>query len=239
MRKAGPILILLIGSLALAHRLLARAPASRLDRAPTAPWRPVETKLGLDLEGGLRVEYQALPGRGQVADARRHGRHQGHRRAPGEHRPASPSRSSRPRAPTASSSSCRASPIPKPSARLVGPDRPARLRAARARPRSHGGPDARPQAPTRRCSAATRSRRRRSAPTRTAARPSTSCSRTTAPNLFARLHRARTSAATSRSPSTARSISAPVIQNSIPNGQRPDHGRRARPASRRRTPRTS
>ena len=31
---------------------------------PTSPdgaWRTIETKLGLDLEGGLRVEYQALP----------------------------------------------------------------------------------------------------------------------------------------------------------------------------------
>ena len=37
--------------------------------------------------------------------------------------------------------------------------------------------------------------------------------------LFARLHRRRTSGATSRSPSTATVISAPVIQNSIPNGQ--------------------
>ena len=42
------------------HRLL---PDLRIPD-PTSPdgaWRTIETKLGLDLEGGLRVEYQALP----------------------------------------------------------------------------------------------------------------------------------------------------------------------------------
>jgi preprotein translocase subunit SecD len=60
MRKAGPILILLIGVLALAIDF---APGLRLpDSASTdGTWRTVETKLGLDLSGGLRVEYQALP----------------------------------------------------------------------------------------------------------------------------------------------------------------------------------
>src|SRR4029453_12202779 len=32
-------------------------------------WRTVQTKLGLDLEGGLRVEYQALPKDGQSPNA--------------------------------------------------------------------------------------------------------------------------------------------------------------------------
>jgi protein-export membrane protein SecD len=53
MRKTGPILILIIGILALI-----------IDFVPglTVPWdntRVFETKVGLDLQGGLRVEYQA------------------------------------------------------------------------------------------------------------------------------------------------------------------------------------
>jgi len=64
MRKAGPILILLIGVLALAINL---APGLRLPDSTSAEgtWRTVETKLGLDLSGGLRVEYQALPVEGK------------------------------------------------------------------------------------------------------------------------------------------------------------------------------
>ncbi|TFG69497.1 MAG: protein translocase subunit SecD [Thermomicrobiales bacterium] len=64
MRKAGPILILLIGVLALAIDL---APGLRLPDSTSAEgtWRTVETKLGLDLSGGLRVEYQALPVEGK------------------------------------------------------------------------------------------------------------------------------------------------------------------------------
>jgi preprotein translocase subunit SecD len=60
MRKAGPILILLIGVFALA---LDFWPGLSLPDSQSADgsWRPVETKLGLDLSGGLRVEYQALP----------------------------------------------------------------------------------------------------------------------------------------------------------------------------------
>jgi protein-export membrane protein SecD len=59
MRRAGPIIILVIGVLAL---LIDFFPGLRLpDSAATdGQWRLVETKLGLDLEGGLRVEYQAL-----------------------------------------------------------------------------------------------------------------------------------------------------------------------------------
>jgi protein-export membrane protein SecD len=58
MRKTGPILlIVIIGLVALFIDL---APGLRLPDA-TSPdgQRPVETKLGLDLQGGLRVEYQA------------------------------------------------------------------------------------------------------------------------------------------------------------------------------------
>ena len=60
MRKAGPILILLIGILALAIDFL---PGLQLPDSSSADgsWRPIVTKLGLDLEGGLRAEYQALP----------------------------------------------------------------------------------------------------------------------------------------------------------------------------------
>jgi preprotein translocase subunit SecD len=60
MRRTGPIIILIIGVLAL---LIDFFPNLRLPDASATDgqWRLVETKLGLDLEGGLRVEYQALP----------------------------------------------------------------------------------------------------------------------------------------------------------------------------------
>ena len=56
MRKAGPILILIIGVLAL---IVDFVPGLRLPDGSAEGSRPVETKLGLDLRGGLRVEYQA------------------------------------------------------------------------------------------------------------------------------------------------------------------------------------
>jgi len=64
MRKAGPILILLIGALAL---LVDFFPGLAVPDSQSADgsWRPIVTKLGLDLEGGLRVEYQALPVEGK------------------------------------------------------------------------------------------------------------------------------------------------------------------------------
>src|SRR4029077_16851812 len=60
MRKAGTILILLIGILAL---IIDFVPGLTLPDSSSADgsWRKVETKLGLDLSGGLRVEYQAVP----------------------------------------------------------------------------------------------------------------------------------------------------------------------------------
>ncbi len=59
MRKAGPILILLIGILALTIDFF---PGLHLpDNTSTDGTRLIETKLGLDLRGGLRVEYQAQP----------------------------------------------------------------------------------------------------------------------------------------------------------------------------------
>ncbi len=65
MRRAGPILILLIGALAL---LVDFFPGLSLPSAdsPDGSWRPITTKLGLDLEGGLRVEYQAIPVEGRT-----------------------------------------------------------------------------------------------------------------------------------------------------------------------------
>jgi preprotein translocase subunit SecD len=62
MRRAGPALILLIGVFAL---IIDFFPGLRLpDFAGGGAPRVVETKLGLDLKGGLRVEYQALPKNG-------------------------------------------------------------------------------------------------------------------------------------------------------------------------------
>jgi protein-export membrane protein SecD len=57
MRKAGPFLILIIGILAL---IIDFVPGLRVpDSAAADGSRPIETKVGLDLQGGLRVEYQA------------------------------------------------------------------------------------------------------------------------------------------------------------------------------------
>ena len=57
MRKAGPILILVIGLLAL---IVDFVPGLSVpDSASENGNRVLETKLGLDLQGGLRVEYQA------------------------------------------------------------------------------------------------------------------------------------------------------------------------------------
>jgi len=58
MRRAGPILILVIGLLALAVSFL---PLPLPPDSTTGESRVLETKLGLDLQGGLRLEYQVLP----------------------------------------------------------------------------------------------------------------------------------------------------------------------------------
>src|SRR5947207_8268956 len=57
MRRAAPWLILVFGLAALLVDFWPnlKLPFGGSDNAP----RPVETKLGLDLQGGLRVEYQA------------------------------------------------------------------------------------------------------------------------------------------------------------------------------------
>jgi preprotein translocase subunit SecD len=65
MRRAGPVLILIIGVVAL---ILVFAP----NLTSPVSGQPIETKLGLDLQGGLRVEYQAqqvgdrIPGAGDM-----------------------------------------------------------------------------------------------------------------------------------------------------------------------------
>ena len=56
MRKAGPFLILIIGVLAL---IIDFVPGIHVPDSSSADGRLLETKLGLDLQGGLRVEYQA------------------------------------------------------------------------------------------------------------------------------------------------------------------------------------
>jgi preprotein translocase subunit SecD len=65
MRRFVPVLIVIIGVAAL---IIDFWPGLKLpDFAnPDGGSRPVETKLGLDLSGGLRVEYQALPAGGKT-----------------------------------------------------------------------------------------------------------------------------------------------------------------------------
>ncbi len=66
MRKPGPILILIIGLLALVVDFV---PGISVPDAATGEDRVLETKLGLDLQGGLRVEYQAQPAGGKTPGA--------------------------------------------------------------------------------------------------------------------------------------------------------------------------
>ena len=61
MRRAGPILILVIGAFALLFDFV-RFPMPAVGSSATASApKYLETKLGLDLSGGLRIEYQVLP----------------------------------------------------------------------------------------------------------------------------------------------------------------------------------
>ena len=115
MRRAGPILILLIGILALFDRLPARAAPARL------PERRRHLAHGRDQARSrpLGRPPRRVPGpagRGQGARRRATWRSSRTSSSAASTRPASPSRSSRPRARTASSSSCRASPTAKRSA---------------------------------------------------------------------------------------------------------------------------
>jgi len=65
MRRAGPFLILIIGVLALLVDF-ARIPMPSLGTQGSGTTSYLETKLGLDLRGGLRVEYQVLPAQGKT-----------------------------------------------------------------------------------------------------------------------------------------------------------------------------
>ena len=62
MRRAAPILIIVIGLLALVLSFV----AVPLPSTGNTEGRTLETKLGLDLQGGLRIEYQVLPAEGKV-----------------------------------------------------------------------------------------------------------------------------------------------------------------------------
>jgi preprotein translocase subunit SecD len=70
MRRAGPILILVIGVLALVLDF-ARVPMPSLGGASAGTTNYLETKLGLDLRGGLRIEYQVQPDPNSGATATR------------------------------------------------------------------------------------------------------------------------------------------------------------------------
>ncbi len=63
MRRFLPILIVVVGLAALAIDFLP------LDRPLSDPPQPIETRLGLDLQGGLRGEYRALPDNGVAVNA--------------------------------------------------------------------------------------------------------------------------------------------------------------------------
>ena len=63
MRRAGPLLILVFGLFALIVDFVpVTMPSTSAASSPTK----LETKLGLDLRGGLRVEYQVLPAEGKI-----------------------------------------------------------------------------------------------------------------------------------------------------------------------------
>ena len=68
MRRAGPILIILIGLFALFVDFVPNAAIPGGD-PDAGGWRTLQTKLGLDLEGGLRVEYLAQEVDGVKPDA--------------------------------------------------------------------------------------------------------------------------------------------------------------------------
>ena len=67
MRLTGPILIVVVGALALFLDFFPRLTLPGL--SADEPSRVVETKLGLDLQGGLKVEYRVQPAGGKSPDA--------------------------------------------------------------------------------------------------------------------------------------------------------------------------
>ena len=64
MRRAGPLLIALVGVLALFLDFWPNLYLPAL--SPDQEARKVETKLGLDLQGGLKVEYRVIPAGGKT-----------------------------------------------------------------------------------------------------------------------------------------------------------------------------
>ncbi len=68
MRRVGPLLILVVGLLALVVDFVPGLKIPSIGQTDE-PARLVETKLGLDLQGGLRVEYQANCVEGKCPDA--------------------------------------------------------------------------------------------------------------------------------------------------------------------------
>ena len=202
-----------------------RCPADA--RATTATTRRLETKLGLDLRGGLRIEYQVLPAEGKaptrddLASCARSSSTASTSRA-------SPSPRSSSRATTGSSSRCRASRTPTRSATSSAP--PAASTSSRS---------ARPRWSRTRTSAAMSSRPSATRPTTelcvlfsgdqvAAAHDRRQRDRPADGQLHAhrrgqgqvrRSTRRTTSATTSRSSSTARSSPRRSSTSSIPNGQ--------------------
>jgi preprotein translocase subunit SecD len=65
MRRAGPILIIVIGVLAILVDFV-RVPIPSMGGQDAGTTHFLETKLGLDLQGGLRIEYQVLPAEGKT-----------------------------------------------------------------------------------------------------------------------------------------------------------------------------
>ncbi len=63
MRRTGPILIVVVGLLALVAVIF---PLPLPSLSPSGGAAVAETKLGLDLQGGLRIEYRVLPAEGKV-----------------------------------------------------------------------------------------------------------------------------------------------------------------------------
>jgi preprotein translocase subunit SecD len=61
MRRAGPYIIIIVGVLALLVDFLPGMKVPAFGDASGLPNRTLEWKLGLDLQGGFRVEYQAQP----------------------------------------------------------------------------------------------------------------------------------------------------------------------------------
>ena len=70
MRRAAPFFIVIVGALALFLDFFPNVKMPVIgDTTGTAEPRRLEWKLGLDLQGGFRVEYQALPEGDKVPDS--------------------------------------------------------------------------------------------------------------------------------------------------------------------------